>query len=133
MPQRAGEGSGARRKPKTSVETDEFASNPPFSKKELGGVLSHPTFRGNDGFKKIENLELKKKKNPELLQENFFKLFSFRTNGTFPAPTMSDPTKVWYPQTHRHRSQMQDFYFYWSLVHHHYCPSSSQSTAPLLR
>jgi hypothetical protein len=33
MPQRAGEGSGARQKPKTNLETDEFASNPPFSKK----------------------------------------------------------------------------------------------------
>jgi len=32
MPQRAGEGSGARQKPKTNLETDEFASNPPFSK-----------------------------------------------------------------------------------------------------
>jgi len=31
--QRAGEGSGARQKPKTNLETDEFASNPPFSKK----------------------------------------------------------------------------------------------------
>jgi hypothetical protein len=33
MPQCAGEGSGARQKPKTNLETDEFASNPPFSKK----------------------------------------------------------------------------------------------------
>jgi len=33
MPQRTGEGSGARQKPKTNLETDEFASNPPFSKK----------------------------------------------------------------------------------------------------
>jgi len=74
MPQRAGEGSGARRKPKTSVETDEFASNPPFSKKELGGVLSHPTFRGNDGFKKIENLELKKKKKSGTLARKLFQI-----------------------------------------------------------
>jgi len=62
MPQRAGEGSGARRKPKTNLETDEYASNPPFSKKELAGVLSHGTFGGNDGLKKIENLEFFKKK-----------------------------------------------------------------------
>jgi hypothetical protein len=32
MPQRAGEGSGARQKPKTNLETDEFTSNSPFSK-----------------------------------------------------------------------------------------------------
>jgi len=61
MPQRAGEGSGVRQKPKTNLETDEYASNPPFSK-------IYPTFRGNDGliwlnsggndgFKKIVNLE----------------------------------------------------------------------------
>jgi len=33
MPQRAGEGSGACQKPKTNLETNEVASNPPFSKK----------------------------------------------------------------------------------------------------
>ena len=68
MPRRAGEGSGARQKPKTTktnLETDEYASNPPFSK-------IYPTFRGNngliwlnsggnDGFKKIENLEFLRK------------------------------------------------------------------------
>jgi len=32
MPQCAGEGSGTRQKPKTNLQTDEFASNPPFSK-----------------------------------------------------------------------------------------------------
>ena len=32
MPQHAGEGSGARQKPKSNLETNEFASNPPFSK-----------------------------------------------------------------------------------------------------
>jgi len=41
MPQRTGEGSGTRQKPKTNLETDEFASNPPFSK-------IYPYFRGND-------------------------------------------------------------------------------------
>jgi hypothetical protein len=38
---------GIRRAPKTKInnlETDEFVSNPPFSKKELAGVLSQPTF-----------------------------------------------------------------------------------------
>jgi len=43
MPQRAGEGSGARQKPKTNLKTDDYASNPPFSK-------IYPTFRGNDGL-----------------------------------------------------------------------------------
>jgi hypothetical protein len=52
MPQRAGEGSGTRQKPKTNLETDEFASNPPFLKNYLAGVISHGTFGGNDGFKK---------------------------------------------------------------------------------
>jgi hypothetical protein len=32
MPQCTGEGSGVRQKPKTNLETDEFARNPPFSK-----------------------------------------------------------------------------------------------------
>jgi hypothetical protein len=44
---------GIRRAPKTKInnlETDEFAKNPPFLKKELAGVLSQATFRGNDGF-----------------------------------------------------------------------------------
>jgi hypothetical protein len=44
---------GIRRAPKTKInnlETDEFAKNPPFKKKELAGVLSQATFRGNDGF-----------------------------------------------------------------------------------
>jgi hypothetical protein len=45
MPQRAGEGSGARQKPKTNLETNEFASNLPFKKKELAGVLSQYNFR----------------------------------------------------------------------------------------
>jgi len=63
MPQRAGEGSGTRRKPKTNLETDEYASNPPFSKEELAGVLSQYNFRGNDGFiKKLKTWNLKKKK-----------------------------------------------------------------------
>jgi len=52
MPQRAGEGSGARQKPKTNLQTDEFASNLPFSKNHLAGVISHSTFGGDDGFKK---------------------------------------------------------------------------------
>jgi hypothetical protein len=42
---------GIRRAPKTKInnlETDEFAKNPPFSKKELAGVLSHPSFGGNN-------------------------------------------------------------------------------------
>jgi len=51
-PQRAGEGSGARQKPKSNLKTDEFASNPPFSKNHLAGVISQRTFGGNDGFKK---------------------------------------------------------------------------------
>jgi len=38
-------------------------------------------------LKKIENLEfLKKVLNSGTLAENFFKEFSFRTNGTFPLP-----------------------------------------------
>jgi hypothetical protein len=40
-----------------NLETDEFVSNPPFLKKELAGVLLQSTFGGNDGLKKIENLE----------------------------------------------------------------------------
>jgi len=52
MHQRTGEGSGAGQKQKTNLETDEFTCNPPFSKKELAGVLSHPSFGGNDGLKK---------------------------------------------------------------------------------
>jgi hypothetical protein len=47
MPQHAGEGSGARQKPKTNLETDEYASNLPFSK-------IYPNFRGNDGLKKLK-------------------------------------------------------------------------------
>jgi hypothetical protein len=61
MHQRTGEGSGAGQKQKTNLETDEFTCNPPFSKKELAGVLSHPSFGGNDGLKKNENLEFFKK------------------------------------------------------------------------
>jgi len=61
MPQRAGEGSGARQKPKTNLETDEFASNPPFSKIWLNFRGNDGLFwlnsGGNDGFKKNENLE----------------------------------------------------------------------------
>jgi hypothetical protein len=56
MPQRAGEGSGARQKPKTNLESDEFASNPPFSKNHLAGVISHSTFwREQWILKKMEN------------------------------------------------------------------------------
>jgi hypothetical protein len=44
-----------------NLETDEFVGNPPFLKKELAGVISQYTVRGNNGFKKkIENLELYK-------------------------------------------------------------------------
>jgi len=56
MPQRAGEGSGARQKPKTNLETDEYASNPPFSKiyptfwRERSKI--YPNSGGNDGLKK---------------------------------------------------------------------------------
>jgi hypothetical protein len=35
-----------------NLETDEFVGNPPFLKKELAGVISQYTFRGNNGFKK---------------------------------------------------------------------------------
>jgi len=77
MPQRTREGSGARQKPKTNLETDEFASNPPFSKiYPISGGNNHkfPNFRQERWIKKIENLEfLKKCYIPELLQENFFK------------------------------------------------------------
>jgi hypothetical protein len=77
---------GIRRAPKTKINnlgTNEFAKNPPFSKKELAGVLSQPNFRrerwikknrkpgifkisfkfrrGTMDFKKIENLEFFKK------------------------------------------------------------------------
>ncbi len=63
---------GIRRAPQTKIynlETREIVSNPPFSKTNLAGVISQPTFGGNDGFKKksktagtmdfkkIENLE----------------------------------------------------------------------------
>jgi len=58
-----GEGYGARQKPKTNLETDEFASNPPFSKKSsrrFHFAIHFP--RERLAFKKkIENLELKKK------------------------------------------------------------------------
>jgi len=62
MPQRAGEGSGACRKPKTNLETDEYASNPPFSKKSscrFHFAIHFPA--GTMDLKKIENLEFLKK------------------------------------------------------------------------
>jgi len=62
MPQRAGEGSGARQKQKTNLETDEFASIPPFSKKSSRHFHFATYFlAGTMDLKKIENLELKKK------------------------------------------------------------------------
>ena len=62
MPQRAGEGSGARQKPKTNLETDEFASNPPFSKKSSRHFHFVTYFlAGTMDLKKIENLEFFKK------------------------------------------------------------------------
>jgi hypothetical protein len=42
MPQHVGEGSDALLKPKN--QTNEFASNPPFLKTNLVGVISYPTF-----------------------------------------------------------------------------------------
>jgi hypothetical protein len=46
---------GIRRASQTKIynlETGEFVSNPPFLKTNLAGVISRPSFRGNDGFKK---------------------------------------------------------------------------------
>jgi len=52
---------GIRRASNTKIDnlgTDEFVSNPPFSKNYLVGVISRmELLAGNDGFKKIENLE----------------------------------------------------------------------------
>jgi len=54
MPQRAEEESGARQKTKANLETDEFESNPPFSKIYPNSAVTmskiYPNFRGNDGF-----------------------------------------------------------------------------------
>jgi len=59
----------------TNLEADEFASNPPFSKNNLTGVISHGTFGGNDGFKKIESLEfLKKVLNSGTLARKLFQI-----------------------------------------------------------
>jgi len=126
-PARRGGIRGASKTKINNLGTDEFANNPPFSK-------IYPTFRGNDGFKKIENLELKKKKKiRNSCEKTFSNNLVFEPMELSPLPRpMSDPTKVWYQQTHRHCSQTQDFYFYWSLVHRH-CPSRPLSTAPLLR
>ena len=45
-----------------NLGTDEFDSNPPFSKKMSRHFhFAQVTFGGNDGFKKIENLEFLKK------------------------------------------------------------------------
>jgi hypothetical protein len=75
MPQRAGEGSGARQKPKTNLVTDEFASNPPFKKNNFAGVISQSSFGGNDGFKRIKNLEfLKKVLNSGTLSRKLFQI-----------------------------------------------------------
>ena len=44
---------GIRRASQTKINnlgTDEYASNPPFSKNYLAGLISHGTFGGNDGF-----------------------------------------------------------------------------------
>jgi len=122
---------------KTNLETNEFASNPPFSK-------IYPNFRGNDvknlahflagtmDLKKLKTWNFNKKiKFGNSCEKTFSNNLVFEPM-TFPTPPMSDPTKVWYTQIHRHCSQMQDFYFYWSLVHRH-CPSRPLSTAPLLR
>jgi hypothetical protein len=58
MPQHAGEGSGVRQKPKTNLETDEFASNPPFSKKSSRRFHFAKYFlAGTMDLKKIENLD----------------------------------------------------------------------------
>jgi len=48
MPQRVGEGSDARLKPKSTLEADEFVRNPPFLKSNLAGVILQDTFRGNE-------------------------------------------------------------------------------------
>ncbi len=95
----------------------------------------NPLSGGNDGFKKnrkpgvFKNLThfwrerwILKNRKPGI----FKKSFQFRNSCkktlsinlvfepmNFPRSPMSDPTKVWYPQTHRHCSQTQDFYFYW--------------------
>ena len=135
MPQRAGEGSGARQKPKTNLETDEFASNPPFSKNHLAGVISHGTFGGNDGFKKNWKPGIFKKsfKFRNSCEKTFSNNLVFEPMELSPLPPWVTQRRYGtYPQTHCHRSQMQDFYFYWSLVHRH-CPSRPLSTAPLLR
>jgi hypothetical protein len=60
MPSRAGKGSGARQKPKstTYLETDEFAKNPPFLKKELAGVLSQATSGKNCSSSSFESTPL---------------------------------------------------------------------------
>jgi len=76
MPQRAGEGSGARRKPKTNLETDEFASNPPFSKKSSCRFHFAPQFpAGKMDLKKLKTWNfLKKVLNSGTLAKKLFQI-----------------------------------------------------------
>ena len=68
---------GIRRASKTKINnlgTNEYPSNPPFSKKYLAGVIHMELLAGTIDFKKIENLEfLKKVLNSGTLVENSFK------------------------------------------------------------
>jgi hypothetical protein len=62
MPQRAREGSDARQKQKTNLETDAFASNPPFSKKSSCHFRFATYFlAGTMDLKKSKTWNLKKK------------------------------------------------------------------------
>ena len=76
------------------IETDEFVSNPPFSKNNLAGVISQLTSGRNDGLKKNQ-------------KSGTFKIVlnsgtPARKSGTFSNSLVLEPnTKVWYPP-HKH-------------------------------
>ncbi len=88
---------GIRRASQTKIynlETDEFVSNPPFSKNNLAGVISQPNFQR-------ERWILKNQK-PGTFKIVLNSGTPARKPGTFSNNLVPEPnTKVWYPP-HKH-------------------------------
>ncbi len=77
-----------------NLETDEFISNPPFSKNNLVGVILQLTSGRNDGFKKNQK--------PGTFKIVLNSGTPARKPGTFSNNLVPEPnTKVWYPP-HKH-------------------------------
>jgi hypothetical protein len=62
---------GIRRAPQTKIynlETREFVSNPPFLKTNLAGVISQPTFGGNEVSVSAGTMDFKKNRKPGIFK-----------------------------------------------------------------